>query len=337
MGVWEYQLCNSHTPTLPYSLMLEALGATLRAAREAHGWTLEDVEKTTRIRAKYLAALEAGEIGLMPSPLQARGFLRNYAGHLGLNPDHALKQLDEAIKQAPRAKRAGTISPAGRAAKTGTTTPAAPGSPQPAASPFTVLRRARRLFTPDVLLILAVLAVIVGFFIWAGSRLATSVFNSSSITQTAELIGPTETPTPTIISGITSTFTPPPPVVSFSNVQLTVVIEQRTFVRVTVDGAPTFEGLLAPGDRKDFVGTAVVEVITGNGAGVRVLLNQRDLGQMGGFGEVVLRQYLPTGMITVTPSITPTPTLTFTPSETSTPTRTLTPTRTPTVTRTPRP
>lgn len=317
--------------------MLEALGATLRAAREARGWTLEDVEKTTRIRAKYLAALEAGELGIMPSPLQARGFLRNYAAHLGLNPDQALKQLDEAIKQAPRPNRAGPISPTGRATSTGTATAAAPGSPQPAASPFAVVRRARRLFTPDVLLILAVLAVVIGFFIWAGSRLATSVFNSSSITQTAELIGPTETPTPTIISGITSTFTPPPPLVSFSNVQLTLVIEQRTFVRVAIDGAPTFEGLLVPGDRKDFVGQSVVEVITGNGAGVRILLNQRDLGQMGGFGEVVIRQYLPIGMITVTPSITPTPTLTFTPSETSTPTRTLTPTRTPTVTRTPRP
>ena len=46
--------------------MLDSLGATLRAAREARGWTLEEAEKATRIRARYLAALEAGQIDSLP-------------------------------------------------------------------------------------------------------------------------------------------------------------------------------------------------------------------------------------------------------------------------------
>ena len=57
--------------------MFDTIGATLRAAREARGWTIEDVEKATHIRGRYLSALEAGEIEALPSPLQARGFLRN--------------------------------------------------------------------------------------------------------------------------------------------------------------------------------------------------------------------------------------------------------------------
>ncbi|MEK7327978.1 MAG: DUF4115 domain-containing protein, partial [Chloroflexota bacterium] len=180
-----------------------------------------------------------------------------------------------------------------------------------------------------------VLLVILGFFAWGGTRLAATLFSPPQVTPTAEVIGPTETFTPTLISGITATATPPPPVVSFSDVQLTLEIKQRTFVRVIVDGALTFEGLLLPDERKDFAGKVAIEVTTGNGAGVRVVLNQRDLGLMGGFGEVVSRQYLPEGAITLTPTITLTASETPTPSET--PTSTTPPTATPTLTPTRRP
>ncbi|MBI3244790.1 MAG: DUF4115 domain-containing protein [Chloroflexi bacterium] len=312
--------------------MLEALGATLRAAREARGWTLEEVERATRIRARYLAALESGDINSLPSPLQARGFLRNYAGHLGLNPEQTLTQLDEALKPARRLGLP-AILPGGRKIQK----PAGEAASATPASPFAAARRARRLFTPDILIGLFVLVVIVGFFAWGGSRLIANFTNPSQTTPTAELIGPTDTPTPTLIANITATLTPPPPVVSFSDVQLTLEITQRTFVRVVVDGALTFEGLLLPDDRQDFAGKSVVEVTTGNGAGVRVILNQRDLGLMGGFAEVVSRQYVPTGMITLTPTITLTPSETPTPSDTPTSTTPPTETLTLTPSRTPRP
>ena len=67
-------------------------GEQLRAAREARGLTLEDVERATRIRAKYLAALENDDVQTIASPAQARGFLKNYAEHLGLNSADVLAQ-----------------------------------------------------------------------------------------------------------------------------------------------------------------------------------------------------------------------------------------------------
>lgn len=305
--------------------MLEALGATLRAAREARGWTLEDVERATRIRAKYLAALEAGDIDLLPSPIQARGFLRNYAQHLGLNPAQVLTQLEEAQRQTRRSSRQ-PLAPRPRADDE---------APAPGGSPLGALRRLRRLVTFDVIIGIVVVISIAAFFVWSGRRLAETVFSPARVTQTPERLGPTNTPSPTIIAGITATFTPPPPLVSFSNVQLHLAIEQRTFVRVTTDGKIAYEGLLLPGDEKDFVGNYVVEMTTGNGAGVRVVLNQRDLGVMGGFGEVVTRQFLPSGMVTTTPTNTFTPTITLTPSATPTPSSTPTETAAPTITRTP--
>ena len=308
--------------------MLDAIGATLRAAREARGWTLEEVEKTTRIRAKYLAALEAGDIDALPSHLQARGFLRNYAQHLGLKPDQVLSQLDEALKPArrgflpsfkPRSK-----SEARQPADSGIE----PATARAAASPIASVRRLRRLFTPDILIAVAAIVVVIGFLVWGGIRLANTVLNPPPVTPTAEVLGPTHTPTPTIISGVTPSATPLPPGLSFTNVQLTLVIEKRTFVRVTTDGALAFEGILRPDERKDFVAQSVAEVTTGDGASVRIILNQRDLGLLGGPDEVVIRQFISTGMITVTPTITLTPSETPTPSPVPTETATLTPTRT---------
>ena len=74
-------------------------GEQLRAAREAKGLTLEDVERATRIRAKYLAALENNDHKVMVSPVQARGFLKNYAEHLGLD---SAALLSQALPQAGR-------------------------------------------------------------------------------------------------------------------------------------------------------------------------------------------------------------------------------------------
>ena len=173
--------------------MLDSLGATLRAAREARGWTLEEAEKATRIRARYLAALEAGQIDSLPSPIQARGFLRSYAQYLGLNPTQVLSQLDEALKPAPSnlfsrsARKKESLIPV---------------------SPFAPFYRLRRLFTPDVAIIAIVIIGVLGLFVWGGFRLAESLLNPSQITPTPEVIGPSPSPTLTLIANITPSATP---------------------------------------------------------------------------------------------------------------------------------
>jgi cytoskeletal protein RodZ len=66
------------------------LGETLRRARTAKGITIEDAERVTRIPRKYLEALELENFGILPAPVYARGFLRSYAGYLGLEPGELL-------------------------------------------------------------------------------------------------------------------------------------------------------------------------------------------------------------------------------------------------------
>ncbi len=48
------------------------------------GVSLAEVEIATRIRQKYLSAIEADEWHLLPGEVVGRGFLRNYAEYLGL-------------------------------------------------------------------------------------------------------------------------------------------------------------------------------------------------------------------------------------------------------------
>ena len=63
------------------------VGETLRDARENRGVDLHRVERDTKIRLKFLAALEDGEFTELPGDVYARGFLRNYATYLGLDAD----------------------------------------------------------------------------------------------------------------------------------------------------------------------------------------------------------------------------------------------------------
>lgn len=51
-----------------------------------------DVEERTKIRAKYLRALENEEFGLLPGPTAVRAFLRTYAQILGLDPHVLLEE-----------------------------------------------------------------------------------------------------------------------------------------------------------------------------------------------------------------------------------------------------
>jgi cytoskeleton protein RodZ len=60
------------------------IGPSLREARIRRGLELAQVERDTKIRARYLAALEGDDFDVLPGPAYARGFLRTYADYLGL-------------------------------------------------------------------------------------------------------------------------------------------------------------------------------------------------------------------------------------------------------------
>jgi cytoskeletal protein RodZ len=69
-----------------------SLPERLYAARERKGVDLYRAERDTKIRARYLGALERGDYRELPGAVYTKGFLRNYALYLGLDPDDVLLQ-----------------------------------------------------------------------------------------------------------------------------------------------------------------------------------------------------------------------------------------------------
>lgn len=71
------------------------VGEELRQTREEAGLDLVDVAAHLRIRSNFLAALEEGRPDALPGITYAIGYVRTYAGFLGLDPDSAVRRFKE--------------------------------------------------------------------------------------------------------------------------------------------------------------------------------------------------------------------------------------------------
>ena len=112
---------------------MPGIGDRLREARMRQKIDIADVEAATKIRAKYLRALENEEFGLLPGPTFAKTFLRTYAEYLGL--DAQLLVEEYRVQHEPRGEEVAPIgAPAGggRQARRGGGGRAPVGPPGPA-------------------------------------------------------------------------------------------------------------------------------------------------------------------------------------------------------------
>lgn len=64
---------------------MRTVGQALKEAREAKLYTIEEVEKATKIRKELLLALESDDFTKLPPPTFVQGFIKNYARFLGLD------------------------------------------------------------------------------------------------------------------------------------------------------------------------------------------------------------------------------------------------------------
>jgi cytoskeletal protein RodZ len=116
----------------------------LYAARERKGVDLYRAERDTKIRARYLAALERGDYGELQGDVYTKGFLRNYAAYLGLDPEEVIGQW--------RRERGSTATPK---------TPLK--VPRPIAQPRPGLQ-----FSPSVVVAAMLTILIVAVGVWLG-------------------------------------------------------------------------------------------------------------------------------------------------------------------------
>ena len=77
-----------------------SIGEKLKRARSREALEIRDVEERTKIRIKYLRALENEEWDVLPSPAYAKGFLRTYAQAVGLDADALVDEYRRTVETA---------------------------------------------------------------------------------------------------------------------------------------------------------------------------------------------------------------------------------------------
>jgi len=78
------------------------IGGALRRARERREIELSEVEGATRIRVRYLRAIESEEWSVLPGGVYTRAFIRTYAGFLGLDGERLAEDYREGVEGASR-------------------------------------------------------------------------------------------------------------------------------------------------------------------------------------------------------------------------------------------
>ncbi|MCB0117830.1 MAG: DUF4115 domain-containing protein [Anaerolineales bacterium] len=314
-------------PDKPADAIMAEIGAQLRERREMISLSIDEVERHTHLRAVFVKALEEGAFDKLPSTVQTRGMLSNYASFLDLDVDAVLLRYADAL-QARRHEKYAEIP-----------------REQVQTQVKTSMPLLRTFIAGDLLFGFLMIAVIVGLSIWGIGNLINRQ-TETDVLPTAppivEVLG--SIPAPTASAELTFVAVDDPlaatsgtdggdlatpevtEIVSNANVVVSVFAVERVFVRISVDGEVVFEGRMAPRENKVFEANDQVVVLTGNGSALRVTYNGTDLGLMGAPGEVVNRVYLITGVATPTATIPPTPT--NTPLTTPTFTPTVTPTST---------
>jgi cytoskeleton protein RodZ len=319
------------------------LGQLLREAREQKGVSLEQVEEATRIRQKFLQALEEGNFGVLPAETYVKGFLRTYAMYLELDPEELMALYEGRENEGKAALPQSSFF-----------------------QPMDISISAPPWLTPDLVIGALLIVALLAFGSWAAwhylpptiktqllswratatatpSPTATAPVVLPSATPTiaptatptavplatptemptatptplptVAVVEPTSTPTsvpsstPTGVPTSTPTDTPPPRASSGVEVELNIV--EYAWLRVIVDGEEAFVGSLEAGTTQTWRGRESVALRCGNAGGVEAIVNGELLGLLGERGQVVDIEWLAEG-VTPAPEVTATSTPTTT-------------------------
>ena len=339
-----------------------SLGLYLQNARQERGLSLDDVVHAIKVRRRILESFEQGDFNPNISPVHVRGFLRTYAAFLGLDEDLILQYYESATepkkgrrkrKQRPptRPTRQEPIPIDSGAVRDKTFNDTSPTSPTNPYRPDSIAerqskrrrRRSRLLnFLLGILLVVISLTVIlVGMMQFLQGSDSDDLIPDDVVSQLSETPVPTIAPTFTLSA---NTVNLPEFQQDFDGrgVALTIQNEQRTWIRIVVDGIEQFATVVAPGEVLNFRATREIIMQAANAGGLVVFYNGQLQGSYGERGQEVEVQYLHDAiniLVGNLPSPTPFPTNTSAPTDENIPTvtHTVIPSNTPLPSPTPLP
>ncbi len=325
---------------------MSEIGDQLRSAREAKNLTLAQVERATRIKARYLQAMEEGRWDDLPGAVQARGFLKNYASFLELDSEELV-----VLRERELAKPVPEILP--QPAAPVVQSPQSPASPQPVIAPSPVASQSPEpapsmvaaLETPSAQTAppepseqfvtprwLSIDMIVGGVALVLFAVIAILAARSYVLPLISKLNEPTPEPTSVAGTRLPVTLTPTRvitptavfPVNPDGGIQIGLAALEHAWVRITTDGMTAFEGLLIPGQSLTWDAKEQLIVETGDGAAFNFAINGKTMGALGKRNQVTIRAWSPRGEVVAPPTPSPAP-----PTETPEPAPTLAPLPTP--------
>lgn len=299
---------------------MDELGSILRDAREMKGLTLAEVQEQIRINSQYLDALEEGNYHLLPTQVHLRGFLRNYARFLELDPEPLLEKCEIAYAaQSARARHANS--------ENGSEPLLASRDDQPFFEPVNMDLDGNSGGAESTVRLVIIVALLVTIGL-AASRFLPLVLGQGdgrdNLPQmieslmaaeedpaetmsdepeanmpevTSEAIIPSERNNPAGVATDTASIPPtrPPLPATMDEINLRLDITERTWVRVIIDGEVALEDQITREDGPfEWQALQEAHVLTGNAAGVFVTINEVPVGKLGERGAVAEERWTTT-------------------------------------------
>jgi cytoskeletal protein RodZ len=277
----------------------QRLGAFLRQAREARGWTVQQVEQNTRIPRRHLIALETDDLVALPPPVFTRGLVRLYAKHLGVSQIEAEELL---TKEEARHESVGVMPTVAHRPPL-----SSDRSPLLRVALFVLLLGMVGGLTYFVLpryrSLVAASGELIGQAGAAPSVLA-AVASPGAAPATATPASTPATPLPTSSPTAPATSTRPPSptlapqaattataAAAIRGVTVEVRASARVWAQVDADGQVVYSGILQSGEKKTWKADRILLLHVGDGGLVEVTHNGQSLGRLGQAGEVVKREW----------------------------------------------
>ncbi len=257
---------------------LQEIVDNLIQARKEQSFTIEEMSMKTLIRPALLQALEEGRFEDLPEPIFVQGFILRYGDALGLNGSSLAEQFIK-ISDPPELKEV-----------------------TPEVEPKT------NIYIPIFLpyLVLVVFASLVLFYILNSSRKVETISQSSNskqitkvqtkppqpVTSPSVSIPITQaSPTPSATPSTTpsATLSPTPSVTASpasKQVEVTLKLQGKSWLRVVADGKQVFQGILDKGAQKTWTAEKRLLIRSGNAGAVLISTNKQKAKVLGGEGAI---------------------------------------------------
>jgi cytoskeletal protein RodZ len=232
---------------------MASFGENLRRERELRGVELRDIADATKISVRFLQALEQDRVDVLPGGIFPRSFVRQYAKHLGLDPDRMVTEFDHVYGAEPVVPKT--------------------------ASPLRRRSDARPLLVVAGLLLLAG----VGVLAWKTSR---PEAKGATAEPSAVVPPPTSFPPDRVYPPPTPTPNAAPSAGEVKGLALKLTATEDCWTAVQADGAKVIDRILKTGETVTVTAKSELVLSVGNAGGVTYTLNGRPGVPLGREGEV---------------------------------------------------